>query len=147
MEASGNNSDPYRGSSGTSSNSRRYGMFSASNLIQAPISTLLEYSGLLRTRSSHHEFESLINTGVHTRLDGSTVNNNNGEVAIRIIGAGEHEHERDGSGGLVVGQVREVTGQSEVPSVSLVADSQGEARSDRGAAASGDGVSQSQWEW
>ncbi|KAI9153029.1 hypothetical protein LWI28_004691 [Acer negundo] len=143
MEASGNNTDPYRGSSGASSNSRRYGMFSASNLIQAPISTLLEYSGLLRTRSSHHESESLINTGVHTRIDGSTVNNNNGEVAIRIIGAGEHEHERDGSGGLVVGQVREVTGQSEVPSVSLVADSQGDARSDRGAAASGDGVSQS----
>lgn len=146
MEASGNSTDAYRGSSGTSSsNSRRYGMFSASNIIQAPISTLLEYSGLLRTRSSHHESESLIGSGVNTRIDASTVNANNGEVAIRIIGAGEHEHERDGSAGLVVGQVRESASQGEVPSVSLVTDNQAEGRTDRGVAAgvSGDGVAQS----
>ncbi|XP_031271590.1 RING finger and transmembrane domain-containing protein 2 isoform X1 [Pistacia vera] len=150
MEASGTNPDAYRGTSGTSSNSRRYGMFSASNIIQAPISTLLEYSGLLRTRPSYQESESLINAGVssshinnHNRLDDPTVNSiNNGEVSIRIIGAGEHEHEREGSAGLVVGQAREVSGQSEIPSVSLAADNQGEGRSDRGVAA-GEGASQS----
>lgn len=150
MEASGANPDAYRNSSGTSSNSRRYGMLSASNIIQAPISTLLEYSGLLRTRSSHQESESLINSAVsahlnnHNRLDDSTVNNmNNGEVAIRIIGAGDHEHEREGSGGMVVGQVRELSGQSDVASVALAADNQGgDGRSDRGLAA-GEGVSQS----
>ncbi|KAJ0027983.1 hypothetical protein Pint_35143 [Pistacia integerrima] len=150
MEASGTNPDAYRGTSGTTSNSRRYGMFSASNIIQAPISTLLEYSGLLRTRPSYQESESLINAGVssshinnHNRLDDPTVNSiNNGEVSIRIIGAGEHEHEREGSAGLVVGQAREVSGQSEIPSVSLAADNQGEGRSDRGVAA-GEGASQS----
>lgn len=146
MEASGTNPDAYRGSSGTSSNSRRYGMLSASNIIQAPLSTLLEYSGLLRTRSSHQESEPLINSTVsshlsnHNRLDDSTVNN--GEVAIRIIGAGEHEHDRDGSGGLVVGQVREGTGQSDVVSAALAGDNQGDGRTDRGVGA-GEGVSQS----
>ncbi|XP_044473980.1 RING finger and transmembrane domain-containing protein 2-like [Mangifera indica] len=150
MEASGTNPDAYRSSSGTSSNSRRYGMFSASNIIQAPISTLLEYSGLLRTRANHQESESLINAGFssshisnHNRVDDSAVNSaNNGEVSIRIIGAGEHEHERGGSAGLVVGQVREVSSQGEMPSVSLAADNQGEGISDRGELA-GEGASQS----
>ncbi|KDO64192.1 hypothetical protein CISIN_1g015477mg [Citrus sinensis] len=146
MEASVTNPDAYRGPSGTSSNSRRYGMLSASNIIQAPLSTLLEYSGLLRTRSSHQESEPLINSTVsahlsnHNRLDDPTVNN--GEVAIRIIGAGEHEHERDGSGGLVIGQVREGTGQSDVASVALAGDNQGDGRTDRGVGA-GEGVLQS----
>lgn len=146
MEASGTNPDAYRASSGTSSNSRRYGMLSASNIIQAPLSTLLEYSGLLRTRSSHQDSEPLINSTVsahlnnHNRLDDSTVNN--GEVAIRIIGAGEHEHDRDGSGGLVVGQVREGTGQSDVASVALAGDNQGDGRTDRGVGAA-EGVLQS----
>ncbi|KAL9425777.1 hypothetical protein AB3S75_032695 [Citrus x aurantiifolia] len=146
MEASVTNPDAYRGPSGTSSNSRRYGMLSASNIIQAPLSTLLEYSGLLRTRSSHQESEPLINSTVsahlsnHNRPDDPTVNN--GEVAIRIIGAGEHEHERDGSGGLVIGQVREGTGQSDVASVALAGDNQGDGRTDRGVGA-GEGVLQS----
>lgn len=146
MEASGTNPDAYRGSSGTSSNSRRYGMLSASNIIQAPLSTLLEYSGLLRTRLSHQESEPLINPTVsaylnnHNRLDDSTLNN--GEVAIRIIGAGEHENDRDGSGGLVIGQVREGTGQSDVASVALAGDNQGDGRTDRGVGV-GEGVLQS----
>lgn len=146
MEASGTNPDAYRAPSGTSSNSRRYGMLSASNIIQAPLSTLLEYSGLLRTRSSHQESEPFINSTVsahlsnHNRLDDPTVNN--GEVAIRIIGAGEHEHNRDGSGGLVIGQVRDGTGQSDVASVALAGDTQGDGRTDRGVGA-GEGVLQS----
>uniref|UniRef100_A0A2P2LP02 RING-type domain-containing protein n=2 Tax=Rhizophora mucronata TaxID=61149 RepID=A0A2P2LP02_RHIMU len=153
MEASGSNStdrDPYRGSSGgngSNSVSRRYGMLSPSTFIQAPISTLLEYSGLLRTtRSSHQDMESLINGAgpisplpPNHRLDDSastTVPANNGEVAIRIIGAGEHDHERDASG-LVLGFQNEVPTQQ--PIAALASDVQVESRTDLG---SGDGIPQ-----
>ncbi|KAG8650031.1 E3 ubiquitin-protein ligase RNFT1 isoform X3 [Manihot esculenta] len=153
MEASGSNSDVYRGSSGvsnpTNSNSRRNGILSASSIIQAPITALLEYSGLLRTTSStHQETDPLINNsaGIHAhRLDDSTATPaaaataNNGEVAIRIIGAGEHEHDREGSG-LVVGQLG---AQSEVsvqqPLAGMESDVQGDSRNDR---VSGEGASQ-----
>ncbi|CAK7343474.1 unnamed protein product [Dovyalis caffra] len=149
MEGSGSISDPYRGggansnssNNSSSSSSRRYGMLSASSIIQAPLSALLEYSGLLRTtRSTHQETESLIPGGIgggglgSTRLDDSSaaVVANNGEVAIRIIGAGEHEHERDGSGGLVVGQVgggqNEVLVQQQTMGADVL---QGDLRSDR----------------
>ncbi|KAI7997689.1 hypothetical protein LOK49_LG10G02453 [Camellia lanceoleosa] len=103
MEASGGNSDAYRGSSMiSSSNSRRYGMqLSASNFFHSPLSTLLEYSGILRTRSSYLESESSINSNVvsvgyqyHIQNDSSPVANNGREVSIRIIGASEQEHDR-----------------------------------------------------
>ncbi|XP_012090998.1 RING finger and transmembrane domain-containing protein 2 isoform X2 [Jatropha curcas] len=151
MEASGSNSDTYRGSSGgsstSSSNSRRYGMLSASSIIQAPISALLEYSGLLRTatRSTHQETDPLItgSGGIQNnhRLDDSTASAaaNNGEVAIRIIGAGEHEHDREGSG-LVVGQLgaqSEVSVQQPMPG--MASDVQGDSRNDRG---TGEGATQ-----
>ncbi|XP_058075274.1 uncharacterized protein LOC131223787 isoform X2 [Magnolia sinica] len=98
METSGGNSDSYRSSSGSSS-SRRYGMqFSASSFIQAPLSALLEYSGILRARSSHQENEGLIDG--QNRLDDSAA----GEVSIRIIGAGDQDNIRTG---LPVGQVRD----------------------------------------
>ncbi|PKI44569.1 hypothetical protein CRG98_035044, partial [Punica granatum] len=142
MEASGGNSDSYRGSatgigsSGTS-NFRRYGILSASNIIQAPISTLLEYSGLLRTRPNHPEVEPLFSGSatsgvVHSRVEDTSLSGGDGEVSIRIIGAGEQEHHRDGAG-LVVGghqQVREPSSQDEV-SVRPVAggDGQGDIRS------------------
>ncbi|KAB5552267.1 hypothetical protein DKX38_009578 [Salix brachista] len=147
MEGSGNISDLYRGRGGgnssssnnSSPSSRRYGMLSASSILRAPISVLLEYSGLLRTtRSTHQEIESLIPGGGglgSTRLDDSSpaVVSNNGEVAIRIIGSGEHEHERDGSGGLVAGQVgggqNEVLGQQQTMSADVL---QGDVRSDHG---------------
>ncbi|KAF3333589.1 RING finger and transmembrane domain-containing protein 1 [Carex littledalei] len=61
--------------------SRGYGVsFSASNLLQAPLSALLEYSGILQTRSNHPE-----NSGVHQ----SSHQGGDGEVAIRIIGSGD----------------------------------------------------------
>ncbi|XP_043701340.1 RING finger and transmembrane domain-containing protein 2-like [Telopea speciosissima] len=106
MENSVSNSDPYRNSSGSSSNSRRYGMhFSAANFIQAPLSALLEYSGILRTRSNHQETEGLINGGINSgfrdniqnRLDDPAAGSSGGEVSIRIIGAGEQEHVRLGT--------------------------------------------------
>lgn len=148
MEAPGSNADGYRGSSG-SSNSRRYGMpLSASNIIQAPVSALLEY---MRTRSSsshHQESEGLINGGgvsagfrdhMQSRLDESAGVNNGGEVSIRIIGAGEQEHDST---------VVQVTGQNEVSAQQMARtgsgtaalDGLGDSRSDRGA---GDGASQS----
>ncbi|KAF5747690.1 RING finger and transmembrane domain-containing protein 2 isoform X2 [Tripterygium wilfordii] len=149
MEASGSNSEAYRSSLPVNGgHSRRYGILSASNIIQAPISALLEYSGLLRTaRSSQQESESLIsqihNNGPDDSGTASPVAASNGEVAIRIIGAGENENDREGSG-LVVGQVREgVDGQTEVSLLPIASNIQlegaGDNRSDREA---GDGVSQ-----
>ncbi|KAB2630389.1 RING finger and transmembrane domain-containing protein 2-like [Pyrus ussuriensis x Pyrus communis] len=115
MEGSGGNLDSFRASPGSSSN-RRYGVLSASNIIRAPISTLLEYSGILRGRSSHQEAESLINgrsaaafRDHHlSQLDQLPTTSNDGEVSIRIIGAGEQEHDREGPG-IVSGRLREVT--------------------------------------
>lgn len=96
MEASpsaGSNSDAYRGSS------RRYGLnLSPSNFIQAPLAALLEYSGILRPRSSYPETEGLVNEGgvsAALRQEDSAVVGNGGEVSIRIIGAGDHEHEHN----------------------------------------------------
>ncbi|KAJ0978175.1 hypothetical protein J5N97_013649 [Dioscorea zingiberensis] len=102
MESSGGNSDPYRNPAPSSGGSRRYDVqFSASNFIQAPLSALLEYSGILRPRSNHSETESLVGGGVAGpgRLDDSGAPNSvGGEVSIRIIGAGDHENTRVGLG-------------------------------------------------
>ncbi|XP_039001799.1 RING finger and transmembrane domain-containing protein 2-like isoform X3 [Hibiscus syriacus] len=142
MDASGTDSDAYGGGS---SNSRRHRILSASNIIQAPISALLEYSGLLRTsRSIHQESDPLI---PNPNVENSTSSlPNNGHVAIRIIGAADqHESERDASG-MVVGQLREVTPQSEVFLGLGTSDGQGgnSRRSDLGVATGeGEGVSRS----
>nr|CAD1839898.1 unnamed protein product [Ananas comosus var. bracteatus] len=66
MEPPGGSPEPFRMPSAAAAggSSRRYGVqFSASNFIQAPLSALLEYSGILRARSSHPEGESLIGGG------------------------------------------------------------------------------------
>ncbi|KAI3993714.1 hypothetical protein MKX01_002727 [Papaver californicum] len=117
METSSSSTDSYRNSSSSSSNNiRRFGMqFSAANFIQAPLSALLEYSGVLRTRSSHQESESLINgspTSVfrersQNRLDDSIGPvSSDGEVSIRIIG------EQDREGGDVSLSADQITGSS-----------------------------------
>lgn len=104
MESSGGNSDPYRTPAAGSGVSRRYDVqFSASNFIQAPLSALLEYSGILRPRSSHSETESLVGGGVAGpgRPDDSGVpSSGRGEVSIRIIGAGDQMGIGPGSGSL-----------------------------------------------
>ncbi|KAL3615827.1 hypothetical protein CASFOL_040121 [Castilleja foliolosa] len=117
MEASG--PDAYRNSSSsltTSSHSRRHGNgmhISASNILRSPLSTLLEYTGILRTaRSSHSESDGLLSgSGTHNGYrdhhiqshSGDSVslspasNNADGgaaEVSIRIIGPSEQEHDR-----------------------------------------------------
>ncbi|CAH2074705.1 unnamed protein product, partial [Thlaspi arvense] len=85
METSATNHDAFRGSP------RRNSILSASNIIQAPISTLLEYSGLFRTRTSpSQEAETLVSD------DSAGISN--GEVAIRIIGNGEQDAETDNNG-------------------------------------------------
>lgn len=91
--------DRDRGSSvNSNSNSRRYRLLhlSASNFIRSPISALLEYSGLLRPRSTGaHESDSLIppTSSSSTHIHHSSPNTNPGEVSIRIIGASEHDHD------------------------------------------------------
>ncbi|XP_028077037.1 uncharacterized protein LOC114279061 isoform X2 [Camellia sinensis] len=149
MEASGGNSDAYRGSSViSSSNSRRYGMqLSASNFFHSPLSTLLEYSGILRTRSNYLESESSINSnGVsvgyqdHIQNDSSPVANSGGEVSIRIIGAGEQEHDRllpSSMNAQNEAYVQPIGRTASATSVSSVLDGQGDYRSDRGVGESG----------
>ncbi|XP_034693306.1 RING finger and transmembrane domain-containing protein 2 [Vitis riparia] len=149
MEAPGGN---YRGSSEIGNgNSRRYGMqLSASNIIQAPLSALLEYSGLLRGRSSHQETESFINgSGFRDRVEESAPVSNGGEVSIRIIGAGEQENERVGAGlaSLAVGPVRDneasvqqIAGQgSGTVTLEGHGQVQGESRAGEGISQSGNG--------
>lgn len=149
MEAPTSITDGYRGSSGTS-NSRRNGMqLSASNIIQAPVSALLEY---IRTRSGHQESEGLIDRAgvsasfrdhVQTRVEDSAAGGTNGgEVAIRIISVAEQENDSLG------GQVREASGQNEVSAAQQVAGTAsalyvGDSRTDRSSGGAGEGVSQS----
>ncbi|KAL6998537.1 RING-type E3 ubiquitin transferase [Sarracenia purpurea var. burkii] len=161
MEASVNNSDAFRGSSVSSSHSRRYGMqLSVSHFFHSPLSTLLEYSGILRPSSTHRQSDGLINSGIsagsqdHGQND-SAVTSNGGEVSIRIIGAGEQDHDLNRGGTVfpssTIGFVREATAQNQVfvhpigrtasaASFSLAHDDQGESRSDQEA---GESVSQS----
>nr|CAD1839896.1 unnamed protein product [Ananas comosus var. bracteatus] len=104
--------------------SRRYGVqFSASNFILAPLSALLEYSGILQARSSHPEGESLIGGGgviaaavardhVSARIEESATtahsSGGGGEVSIRIIGVGDQPPQA-----LAVGPAREgISGSS-----------------------------------
>ncbi|KAL2479374.1 RING/U-box superfamily protein [Abeliophyllum distichum] len=131
MEASGRNSDAYRGviSSTSSSHSRRHGMnLTASSILRSPLSTLLEYTGIIRTRSSQSESDALLNAGasvgyrdhMQLRLEDSTVppaansGSGGGEVSIRIIGAGEHEHDRVGNVLPPSPTVGQLSGQNEV---------------------------------
>ncbi|XP_019058398.1 PREDICTED: RING finger and transmembrane domain-containing protein 2 isoform X2 [Tarenaya hassleriana] len=139
MESSAINTENSRRGSLSSENSRRYSILSASNIIQAPISTLLEYSGLLRTRAGPlgQEAEILIHDGLQnqSRLDDSAASSN-GEVAIRIIGSGEQETDGESS-------VREATGhrQGEV-SVHQIDGLVSENHGDRGAVVTAEGLSQ-----
>lgn len=141
MEASGNNPEvAYR---------RRYGLLSASNIIQAPLSALLEYSGLVRGRSNHQEAEGLIHgrvSSLHAQLDQPTTSTpNHGEVSIRIIGAGEHDQHDDREAtatGLVVGQQQggEVAAPNETAGMASEG-REGDSTIDRGGV--GEGISQS----
>ncbi|CAN1333861.1 RING finger and transmembrane domain-containing protein 2 [Linum perenne] len=93
METSGGgNSDLFRpSSSGGASNSRGSGGLSAASIIQAPISALLEYSGLLSSTTTTTSDHLIL----HDPPPPAPPNGSgNGEVSIRIIGAGDH-HDSD----------------------------------------------------
>ncbi|CAN1195594.1 RING finger and transmembrane domain-containing protein 2 [Linum perenne] len=107
METSGGgNSDLFRpSSSGGASNSRGSGGLSAASIIQAPISALLEYSGLLlRHPSRSTDSDSSSSSTTTTASDHLILHDppppappngsGNGEVSIRIIGAADH-HDSD----------------------------------------------------
>ncbi|KAJ0260767.1 hypothetical protein HA466_0040240 [Hirschfeldia incana] len=74
---------------------RNSSILSASNLIQAPISTLLEYSGLFRPRptspNQDSETTSLVSSSDDSPPTTMISNGGGGEVAIRIIGNEEHD--------------------------------------------------------
>ncbi|XP_052174885.1 uncharacterized protein LOC127789871 isoform X2 [Diospyros lotus] len=154
------NSDTFRGSPPSSTiNSRRFGVqLSASNLLRSPLSTLLEYSGLLRPRSppSHAESDtsstnSTIGVGFQDRIhnDSPVSGVGAGEVSIRIIGAGEQDHELDrietSLPSSTLGHQNEAYAHpigrtASALSLSSTLDGQGDSRSDQGV---GEGVSQS----
>ncbi|KVI10047.1 E3 ubiquitin-protein ligase RNFT1-like [Cynara cardunculus var. scolymus] len=80
--------------------------------LQAPVTTIIEYSGVLRPRSNndYHESETLISNHHHhdhnSTGSGRTASNtssngddSNGEVSIRIIGGPDQEEERGGEDG------------------------------------------------
>ncbi|KAM7504568.1 hypothetical protein LguiB_003472 [Lonicera macranthoides] len=145
--SSATNSDTYLNSGSSSpsssSNSRRYGVqFPLLRFFQAPVSTVLEYSGILRPRSNDHETESLVTD----RSNGETSNiSGAGEVSIRIIGAGEqdrqggdrYEGNDDQIGGSIGaeladgGDVGEVEGGDRVSTAQGVVDDDGSGSNNR----------------
>ncbi|XP_076934336.1 uncharacterized protein LOC143600568 [Bidens hawaiensis] len=87
--------------------------FPVIRFLQAPVTTVLEYSGVLRPRSNteYHESESLIHDHHDTDIGTGTAgvsNGDSGEVSIRI-GA-----DRDGEGEGVSGGEREMADSSDV---------------------------------
>lgn len=169
MEASGGNSDAYRNSpsSTTSTHSGRQEMhISASNILRSPLSTFLEYTGILMTPSNNLESDSLSNNGGHVGYsdrhpqphtndsrpapDANDIGND-GEVSIRIFGANDLGHDRDASTLHLVpsaGQLsprteslsRPISRSGSAASVLSSLESQVDSRSNRGA---GDGATHS----
>lgn len=105
----GSSSGGGNGGGGNPANSRRYRVhLTPSNFIRAPISSLLEYSGILRPRNTHHDSDSLLPAGaLHVLQDpvpqsGGNVGSGagNSEVSIRIIGPAEQDQESLLSAGM-----------------------------------------------
>ncbi|KAI8005731.1 RING finger and transmembrane domain-containing protein 2 [Camellia lanceoleosa] len=106
-----NSSSSSSSSSASTSNSRRYGLqFPALSFLQSPVSTLLEYSGILRPRSDHHEAEGLIASANDRHSSDSGSASGDGEVSIRIIGAGEQEQVGFDESEEAIGQIAGVAG-------------------------------------
>ncbi|KAK1265326.1 RING-H2 finger protein ATL30 [Acorus gramineus] len=127
------------GGSTSGGGTRRYGMqFSASNVIQAPLTALLEYSGILRSRSNHAEEEPLIGGGSGGGLGAaSDGRGGGGEVSIRIIGGGDQVVREDSEVGDVGRDERGESLAGEGVSLAAAASSSGLAG---GSAGSGGGV-------
>lgn len=133
MDVSAANSDVYRSNFSLSSNnnsSRRYP--NASSFFRAPVSSLLEYSGILRTRPNHSESNhSFINNGgisvgdfpdpsITTATAAAT---GNGEVSIRIIEQ-DHNHSQFGNSRETngIGTIGRTASATSVSSTSALAD-------------------------
>ncbi|KAK1285915.1 hypothetical protein QJS10_CPB20g00053 [Acorus calamus] len=126
-------------SAGGGGGTRRYGMqFSASNVIQAPLTALLEYSGILRSRSNPAEEERLLGGGSGGGLAAaSDGGGGGGEVSIRIIGGGDPVVQEDSEAGDVGRDERGESLTGEGVSSAAAASSSGLAG---GSAGSGGGV-------
>ncbi|KAL2330458.1 hypothetical protein Fmac_018039 [Flemingia macrophylla] len=108
------------------SSPRRYsGFLSPSAILQAPLSLLLEYSGILPSRSNHHPQPSP-----------DAGNADSGEVSIRIIGPADHDHHprEDQAASPAAGN------DSVLPSQSPRADSEGDGPPAAAVSAASDGV-------
>ncbi|KAI3447867.1 hypothetical protein Pfo_004532 [Paulownia fortunei] len=104
-------------------------IFSASSNIQSPLSTLLEYTGILRTRSHHSELNNGAHIGYRDHHLQSHLHDSappvaaNGirsavEVSIRILGDAEDEHDTVGTvlhSAPTVGQLSAQTESSSQP--------------------------------
>lgn len=72
----------------TGATTRRYGLpFSASNIIQAPLVALLEYSGILRVRPVQRQESDPQSTSPARIVPDSS----SPEVSIRIVGSGDQD--------------------------------------------------------
>ncbi|XP_076953610.1 uncharacterized protein LOC143627733 [Bidens hawaiensis] len=85
--------------------------FPVVRFLQAPVTTVFEYSGFLRPRSSsdYHESQSLTDS-IHN--NNNNINNrslsDSGDVSIRIMGDGEQTEEHGGGGESVAGDSADV---------------------------------------
>ncbi|KAM7491808.1 hypothetical protein LguiA_034729 [Lonicera macranthoides] len=103
METS-NVTNPHHSDSSSPASNGRFGvrLFPVLRFFQAPVSTVLEYSGIFRPRPSSYETESEPLVINHSNDSNSETSNNSGEISIRIIGDdGEQENVNDESTGQV----------------------------------------------
>lgn len=103
METS-NVTNPHHSDSSSPASNGRFGvrLFPVLRFFQAPVSTVLEYSGIFRPRPSSYETESEPLVINHSNDSNSETGNNSGEISIRIIGDdGEQENVNDESTGQV----------------------------------------------
>ncbi|KAK4718335.1 hypothetical protein R3W88_016673 [Solanum pinnatisectum] len=101
------NSNSNSSSSPHTSNSTAYGVnLSPLRVFRYPLSTFLEYSGLLRVRPENPETDLLLPDNPTPNSSESTTSSN-GEVSIRIIGSGENDRIRSDDGSVMDGGERE----------------------------------------
>ncbi|KAL3365650.1 hypothetical protein AABB24_010667 [Solanum stoloniferum] len=101
------NSNSNSSSSPHTSNSTAFGVnLSPLRVFRYPLSTFLEYSGLLRVRHENPETDLLLPDNPTPNSSESTTSSN-GEVSIRIIGSGENDRVRSDDGSVMDGGERE----------------------------------------
>ncbi|XP_015080221.1 E3 ubiquitin-protein ligase RNFT1-like isoform X2 [Solanum pennellii] len=101
------NSNSNSSSSPHTSNSTAFGVnLSPLRVFRYPLSTFLEYSGLLRVRPENPETDLLLPDNPAPNSSESTTSSN-GEVSIRIIGSGENDRVRTDDGSVMDGGERE----------------------------------------